>query len=315
MMYEVFQERLLEAIREGLQKKHTGTEVKITKQLKNNSQERVGIMFITDSEISPVLYIDDLYWDYQHREHSKSDMNFDIEKIAETVIRNYEDCISHLTVERNDIKGINDFESCRNKVVFRLVNSKMNETLLKSVPHIEFLDLSVIFQVLLESSCENTASVQIRNQFIEQWGITTEELFEVAMNNTKSLLPATFYTMQHAFEKMYKIEDIEDENLLQETNEDQRDLMYVLTNTTCNYGAAVIIYPNILEMIGDILCEDFCVIPSSVHEILIVPKSTILEPEMMDELVQEVNEGQLAPEEVLGTHVYYFNRETKKITY
>lgn len=314
MMYEVFQARLLEAVREGLQKKYTDTEAKITKQIKNNSQERIGIMFMTESNISPVLYIDDLYWDYQHREHFEGEKDNSIEKMAEAVIKNYEDCISHVSVERSDIKDINDFESVRKKVVFRLVNSKLNETLLKSVPHIEFLDLSIIFQVLLESSCENTATVKINNQLIEQWGISTEELFEVAKNNTKSLLPATFYTMQHAFEKMFQ-EDVEAENLLQRVNDDQRDLMYILTNITSNYGAAVMIYPNVLEMIGDILCEDFCIIPSSINEIIIVPNSTILQPDIMDEMVQEVNESHVAPEEVLGTHVYYFDRKTKKITY
>lgn len=301
--YKVFAEDVISSINSKIEK---GVRAELYIAEKNNAVEKVGIiMKEKNGNIHPVIYIEDMVKGFLTEEL--------VEIVANKVIKistNIRTPLFELVPEK-----IKEFDYIKDRIVFRVVNTMKNQRLLSECPHYNVLDLSIIFQVLLESSCENTASVQIRNQFIEQWGITTEELFEVAMNNTKLLLPATFYTMQHAFEKMYQIEDIEAENLLQVTNENQRDLMYVLTNPTCNYGAAVMIYPNVLEMIGDILCEDFCVIPSSVHEILIVPKSTILEPEMMDELVQEVNEGQLAPEEVLGTHVYYFNRETKKITY
>lgn len=95
--------------------------------------------------------------------------------------------------------------------------------------------------------------------------------------------------------------------------EDEGDFMYVLSNQLRSFGAASIVYPHVLEMVGKIVGEDFCVLPSSVHEVIIVPESYSLEQKEMDEMVTEINATQVADEEVLSNHAYFYERAAKKL--
>ena len=93
-------------------------------------------------------------------------------------------------------------------------------------------------------------------------------------------------------------------------NTSERDGMYILSNTLRSYGAACIAYPHILEMIGEILQRDYYVLPSSVHEVVIVPYSSGLDIRELDEMVREINVTQVAEEEVLSSHAYLYRRST-----
>ena len=70
-----------------------------------------------------------------------------------------------------------------------------------------------------------------------------------------------------------------------------------------------VFYPHVLDMIGEMLKEDYFVLPSSIHEVIVVPESKGLDTEEMNEMVNEINETQVAPEEVLSSHAYYYERK------
>ena len=89
--------------------------------------------------------------------------------------------------------------------------------------------------------------------------------------------------------------------------------MYVLSNKFRNYGAAGIAYPNVLEMIGQILKKDYYILPSSVHEVIIVPYSEIYVCSKLDEMVREINSTQVEEEDVLSNHVYLYDRVSGKL--
>ena len=103
------------------------------------------------------------------------------------------------------------------------------------------------------------------------------------------------------------------ENLLEIGEDEKQDVMYVLTNSLRNYGAACLFYPHVLEMVGEMLKEDYYVLPSSVHEVIIVPESKALDADEMSEMVVEINETQVEPEEVLSDHAYFYQRDSKKL--
>ena len=86
--------------------------------------------------------------------------------------------------------------------------------------------------------------------------------------------------------------------------------MYVLTNSLRNLGASCILYPHVLDMAGEIIGEDFYVLPSSIHEVILVPESNAMEQMEMDEMVTEINATQVAEEEILSNHAYFYERET-----
>ena len=72
-------------------------------------------------------------------------------------------------------------------------------------------------------------------------------------------------------------------------------------------------YPHVLEMIGEILKEDFYILPSSIHEMIILPKSREIAKEELDAMIQDINHTQVDTEEVLSDHAYLYERGLGKI--
>src|SRR5699024_7535782 len=125
------------------------------------------------------------------------------------------------------------------------------------------------------------------------------------------ILPAELFTMRHALNEIVgSAEAGSDEGNLLDGGDGERDRMYVLTNRMRSYGAACIAYPYIPGMIGETLGSDYYILPSSVHEVMIVPACGGLDGEELEEMVREINATQVAEEEVLSDHIYYYERRT-----
>lgn len=101
----------------------------------------------------------------------------------------------------------------------------------------------------------------------------------------------------------------ERENLLEDCSGD-RDNMYILTNQVRSFGAASILYPHMLDMVAELLHENYFVLPSSVHEVIIVPGSVSPTYSELHKMVREVNETQVDDEEILSDSVYYYHAES-----
>ena len=165
--------------------------------------------------------------------------------------------------------------------------------------------------------CESFRDYEgVRNRIvfkvINTWKVQAETLWEDAVKNVKNLLPAEFVTMNHALKSLLGDVEYEEGDLLLEKKKDY-DQMYVLSNKFRNYGAACIAYPNVLEMIGQILKKDYYILPSSVHEVIIVPYSEIYVCSKLDEMVREINSTQVEEEDVLSNHVYLYDRVSGKL--
>lgn len=304
MKYEEFEARVLETVRA---KVPNDMEVTSCKRQKNNGLVKNGLLFrISGGNVEQNVYLDDSYIRYETGQCT-------IDNVVQEVLKS-------VSFGDSFIEGLNfdpkNFESLKDRVAMKLINTEMNQTFLEEVPYFKFYDLSIVFYLLMNVVEEGTGTVQINNQNLDIWGVSKKELLETAINNSKTLLPAQFFTMQHAIEKMLQMTvDRVEENLLEDMDEDKKDVMYVLTNRTRNLGAACIVYPHVMERIGEIIKEDFYILPSSLHELIIVPDSRSLELSEMNAMVQEINVTQVEPEEVLGNHAYFYNRSTKKLTY
>ena len=90
--------------------------------------------------------------------------------------------------------------------------------------------------------------------------------------------------------------------------------MFVLTNSFRSLGAACILYDELLTQLGNFLKENYYILPSSIHEVIIIPESQAPNKDTLNEMVQEVNETQVEPEDVLSDHVYFYNCEKKELT-
>ncbi len=103
------------------------------------------------------------------------------------------------------------------------------------------------------------------------------------------------------------------ERMNQEKNDDHMPLL-VLTNKRKCFGASCILYRGLLEKFSERLGQGFYILPSSIHEVILLPENYVKHPDRLMKMVSEVNETQLALEDVLTDSVYYYERKTGRIS-
>lgn len=266
--------------------------VYIQTSVKNNGTRRLGITLAERGiNISPTIYLEEYYQQFQQGNS--------VDDIARDILRLYSEIRFQSSWKEEFIR---DYQKIEGKIVYHLVNREANKELLKEVPYEEYLDLAIIFYVLLEVNSYGMASMMIRDEHLKMWDVTDKEIYQRACQNTWKILPYEFKTM-HAV-----IEEFAGEK---ETNE--KDALYILSNRIRSYGAAAILYENRLEGIGDYLKENYYVLPSSVHEMIIVPESEAPGKEELSCLVKEINETQVDEEEVLSNQAYYYDRKKRRL--
>jgi hypothetical protein len=161
---------------------------------------------------------------------------------------------------------------------------------------------------------ESTASILIHNAHMKLWNTTTEEIYKAARNNTQNLLGYDIKNMNDIVSEIMEFEgldDIYEEDDMKGLSENVS--MYILTNKNRIDGAAGIIYPNLLRDFALSIDSGFYVIPSSVHEVILVPSEDTYDSDRIRLMIQEINDTQVKAEEILSYSLYYFDKEENKL--
>lgn len=280
-----------------------GMKARLYTAIKNNSQKRIGIIVEKpDVNISPTIYLEDYYAKYH--------CGVEISEISKEILMFYENvkCESSW-----DTEILENYGKIRKKIVFKVVNTEKNEEFLNRVPHIDFLDLSLVFYVLLDANKEGTATMVIQNDNMEKWEICLQELLLTAIENVNDLLPAQLFSMRDVVDAIIDPFTEESNNILENGLEDKKESMYILSNQFRNLGAACMVYPGMLKMIGEILDGDYYLLPSSIHEVILVPKREGLDFQEMTDMVKEVNTKLVDTEEILSDHAYFYSCKKGKL--
>lgn len=268
--------------------------------LKNNGITLCGLTVVSmESNISPTIYLNSFYERYVYEAESLQQIEVDV---METYRRNKTDY-------NLDVSFFTEWENARQRVIFKLVNYEANRELLKDVPHKKVLDLAMVFTCLVEKGVTGSATILIHNHHMESWGVTEDDLFHTAMENTPYFQKKKMIGMNSVIEYLTgeKVDDV---------IEDCSANMYVLTVEDNLNGAGAILYPDVLKGIAEKMrCKNFFIIPSSIHETIIVPMLfSEKDFEALSQMVKEVNATQLAPEEILSDHAYVYRRADNTIS-
>ena len=296
-------------------------QVNIHKIIKNNDVELDGLTIMSkESNISPTIYLNDYYKEYKNG-RSAGDIVFDIYGL-------YEQQNNKMDF---DLSFFSDFSKIKDRLMFKLINYNSNTKLLSEIPFIKFLDLAIVFYCFIENDTLGDATVLIHTNHMNIWNVSTEDLYEHAMINTPRTLPPVITSMNDILKELFverlqneyinsEIDNDEDisfddmaEDLLNIFNNSNNPSMYVLTNTHKTNGSACILYKNVLKDFSLQINSDLLILPSSIHEVIIIPYSDDLSPEQLTHMVKEVNLKELDAIEILSDHVYRYERNTDKI--
>lgn len=264
--------------------------LQIRKINKNNGNQYDALILIQqDLNISPTIYLTPYYHRYLD--------GVNIEEICDDIWNTYR---THRPQDNFDISRFTDYEKAQSHIVFRLVNQEQNKELLKQIPHTSIADLALIYYCMLDTEDNQIGSILIYNQHLKTWGITLCELHQTALHNTPVLMPFEHRSMYTYLQEVFPGDDIDSHELSK---------AYILTNKQHLNGATALFYPGVLEYLENIIQSDFIIIPSSIHEVILLPTDSPFDSTHLNLMIQEVNETQLCDEEVLSDHYYFYSRE------
>lgn len=291
--------------------KRTGEQyhVRINDVMKNNGVVLSGIsMLQNDSNISPTIYLNHYYEAYESGETT-------LRCIVDDVLDIYERNKVNRSV---DMRFFMNYERIKDRIIFKLIHAERNEELLKDIPHIRYLDFAIVFQCLVSDEMFGNATIMVHNVHLKIWEKTVEELYSRALTNTPKLQQYDIKSMREVLCEMMLLEELEGERIKdkKEYLKELRDStpMYVLSNRTKVQGASCILYPDILKDFAEAIKSDFYILPSSIHEVILLPAQGDEDKDYLKNMVYEVNETQVEREEVLSDSVYYYDWKKDELT-
>ena len=195
-----------------------------------------------------------------------------------------------------------DYEQVKDSLFIRVNDVQENAEALKNLPHQETDGLAVSYHVAVGGPHGMEASVPVNYSLMKHYGISQEQLHEDALKSSVVINPPVFMSMR---EMMSRMTGIDAEDLGPAVP--GPDLM-VLSNEQSLFGAGSLFYPDMLDSVRDRMGGmDYFVLPSSVHEVILVVDDGTMEREALESMVQEINETTVAEEDRLSDHVYHYD--------
>ncbi len=301
--YDLFIQKIKGKVQEVMGEEY---EVIIQKIVKNNSLQLDSLIVLKKGRnIAPNIYLEAYYESYLQ--------GSELEDIVDRLCLIYNHCA--IPTIRNDFGY--KLEDVKKYIVYRIVNYQKNFTLLQELPHKKFMDFAITYHCLVKNDDELIGTLKITNDHTKLWGITSEELYNLANENTERLFPAVIRDMDDIIRSFLS----EDEDIPEEIIEDlckhnyqQEVKMYVLSNANSVNGASCLLYENVIRNFAEKIKSDLIIIPSSIHEVILLPFYKDMKEEELNDMVKDVNASQVPIDEILSEHIYYYFREADRIT-
>lgn len=293
----------LENVRKEVESRYdSNVSVTLNHVMKNNGTELDGITIMEkDKNIAPTIYINSFYDRYRE--------GVSLKAVVSEIIRIYNQNKNLININADYFEN---YENVRKTIVYKLVNYQKNKKLLEDVPYKRVLDLAVVFYCLIEQRKGVSATALIHNEHLRIWNVTEDEIYNDALKNTPVLLAGSIVPMSKILSEIAGTAPVDnDEKVCEYTGE---DILYVLTNSSRVNGAACILYDNLLKKFANDVHSDLYILPSSVHEVIIVPKKNAFDKSELADMVREVNEQGVSQDEILSDNVYEYNRKNGLIT-
>lgn len=270
--------------------------VSLKKVCKNNGVILQGLLITEEGQsVSPTIYLDAFWELYQN--------GMSVGEIVKEIICIYK---SNMPEEQISMDFFREFGKVRDRISFKLIHANKNAELLEQIPHVLFLDLAICFYYAYFSTELGSGVVLIYNSHVEMWNTSTAELMKLALVNTERIFGADIRSMEEILQEHF-CENGEDVSFLHEPP------MYVLSNQKGIYGAACLLYPGLLETLSGEWEANLFILPSSVHEVILLPDTGSEDCIELKQMVSEVNASQKEQEGVLSDHIYYYDRTKKQI--
>ena len=278
-----------------------------------------------DGRIAPTIYLESFYEQYE----AGTPFSELLRKFVDTYRENE-------AASMPDLEFMQNYALVRETLGLKLINLERNREFLKEIAFVPYLNLAIIFYCRLEDTSIGSGTITVKKAYLGKWEVTVEQLFEDALQNAQRTLPCRIFTMEQVLAGREKwepqaaeeiptierqlnriLEQSEEQELFAhpQQNDEQEEhlpMMIIAANASQYCGASVLLYQGFLQSCAKAVHRNLYILPSSIHEVLLLPDEG-QEPEKLLEMVQEVNQTQVEPEEWLADAVYYYDAAQEQL--
>lgn len=295
MVYETFLEDIKASVQQKLGRHLTVT---LEQVLKNNGLLLDGLSIVSPgSPFVPTIYLNDYY--------KEAEKGLSLTTIVDRILVLYKEQTFSPANLCNDLQS---FESIKDNVSFKLLNAADNEILLSDVPHYIFLDLAIVFYLMVSECKKGQMTALIHHSHLEMWNVKKEVLLPLAKHNTPLLFPVQIVSIENA------LMDLSGGEACIVFPDPPPVSLHVLTNQNGINGAVCMLYENVLKNFAARMNDDIIIIPSSIHEVLLTPMKKALSYEDLNEMISLINQSEVPPEDRLSDHIYHYSKDLDCIT-
>ena len=302
MNYEIFKEVVKEKFMDFLPEQYQNMKLVVNPTEKVN-QTVDGLTLMGEGvRVSPTIYINNMYKHYKDTDNLELVLT-DAAAMMEKAMREAPDNVPSL-----------DMESAKDNIVFQLVNTEQNKALLEDAPNRAFQDLSIIYRWIVKVEDSGIQSTVVHNSLAKQLGMSEDEMFKAAVENTRRIFPPRIRNMNEVIKDMFMKDGMPleiAEMMIGEIPPEQS--MYVISNEQGINGAVSMLYEDKLHALAEDLETDLYIMPSSVHEVIAV-SSNMGDPNELAQMVAEINMDQVSLEERLSNQVYHYDKDLRKLS-
>lgn len=185
------------------------------------------------------------------------------------------------------------YQSAKERICIRVLNRGHNRSRLEKLPFVAWEDLAIVFFF----DTGGAEEIPITAEDLERWELDLYELYRNALVQSRRIHPPLFATMREVLG-------------IPENEWEEEIPLYVLTCRKPFYGSAVMFYPGMMAYLSERIGGDLYVIPCSVHELILVRRQKIDDPEGLHTIIRRVNREELLWGDVLSDSLYeYLEKE------
>lgn len=265
--------------------KENGYEMEASKVYKAGGVILTGITVSKKNGVCPCLYLENYINELE---------NCDIADVAYKIYIQYMEAYSK--IDEDIVKIVHefyDFEQIKKRLQLKVLNTEYSKGYISKYASKEFLDLSILVYVAVSEN----QSITVSDEQCKNWGKTFEDILGIAVQNEK-------YCLQN-------MADILGEAGMADKNDECK--MYVMSNKSRMYGAGAIVKADLLKQTAEKLEDDLLILPSSIHELIIIPWKEVEKSDDIKEMVREINDNMVSTDEILSYNIYRYSAKENRV--
>lgn len=298
--------KFIEELAEALEVRNEGLRVVPTEMQKNNGIVQNGLSFYRkDETVAPIFWLNKFYERFKKGELLK-------EHILERIIKEYESLPTPNIPDMEEWMSSPEFLA---QISIHLVNGPRNQKMIEDrnlvYYEVENTDLVCLFYAKVFLEDDTLGEVAITERIMEEYLSSVKDAEELYRLVTEQVQPEElrFESSLSVMERLFREKKIDVPSFPM-----VEDYMYILSNRQMTFGAGSIL----AKAVKKVLLEKFpsgriTVLPSSVHELILLDSATCGDLKQLRDTVRQVNASEVDQEDFLANEVYQYDANTGKL--